>query len=289
MKMINIIESNEKQNTIRLHLAKPIISKKGAYPKNIKLNNLCIYLNLIAFYFFLITLYKSNSNKTNKIKNPFFKDNYKKYDSLFEQTIDAIINKYKRLSIIWPLTKEIKFRPFMSKNELIAFSYFMKPENIYFEFGSGGSTNLASYYKVKTFSVESDVRWHDKLKKNGIIANYITIDLNARYKGYPGKNTTINDWKKYIQAYKREFNADIILIDGRFRIACALDIFSKIRNDTIIFIHDYERKEYHILERFYLKIKMWDSLVLFIKNPNVKSIPKSLYNFYLKEKILFGH
>ena len=202
-----------------------------------------------------------------------------------EQIFDTIINKYKRSSIIWPLPKEIKFKPLMSENEIKAFLYFMKPKNIYFEFGSGGSTNLASYYKLKTYSVESDIKWHKKLKKHGIKANYITIDLKATSIGYPGKDTNIQDWKKYIQAYKREFNADIILIDGRFRVACALDIFSKIRNDTIILIHDYEhRKKYHILENFYIKVKSWDSLALFLKKPNIDYIPRNIYNFYLSEK-----
>ena len=162
----------------------------------------------------------------------------------------------------------------------------MKPGNIYFEFGSGGSTNLASYYKVKTYSVESDVKWHENLKKNGILANYLTIDLKVKSSGYPGEETTIDDWKKYIQAYKKEYNANIILIDGRFRVACALDIFSKIKNDTLIFIHDYGRKEYHILEQFYIKVKIWDSLALLIKNPKMKEIPEAIYNFYLKEKLL---
>ena len=161
----------------------------------------------------------------------------------------------------------------------------MKSNNIYFEFGAGGSTNLASYYKIKTFSVESDVEWHKKLKYSGIVANYITIDLNVDHSGYPGKGTNESDWKKYIQAYKSEYNANIILIDGRFRIACALDIFSKIKEDTLIFIHDYYREKYHILEQFYIKIKMWDSLAVFIKNPNVNKIPEIIYNFYLKDKL----
>ena len=161
----------------------------------------------------------------------------------------------------------------------------MKPENIYFEFGSGGSTNIASYYKLKTYSVESDIKWHEKLKKYGIIANYITVDLNSSNLGYPGNNTNINNWKKYIQAYKKEYNADIILIDGRFRVACALDIFSKIRNDTAVLIHDYDRKEYHIIENYYIKIKIWDTLAFLIKNPNIDSIPENIYNFYLKEKL----
>ena len=173
----------------------------------------------------------------------------------------------------------------MQDRELKAFLYFMKPENIYFEFGSGGSTNIASYFKLKTYSVESDLKWHQKLKNNGIIANYITIGLNNSYLGYPGINTNINDWKKYIQAYKKEYNADVILIDGRFRVACALDIFAKIRNDTIIFIHDYiNRPQYHIIEKFYIKIKSWDTLTLFIKNPFINSIPLKIYNFYLKVK-----
>ena len=175
----------------------------------------------------------------------------------------------------------------MTEIEIKAFLYFMKPENIYFEFGSGGSTNLASYFKLKTYSVESDIKWHNKLKVNGINANYITVDLHASSIGYPGKDTNLNDWKKYIQAYKKEYNADIILIDGRFRIACALDIFPKIRNDTLIFIHDYEnRKKYHVLERYYIKIKTWNSLALFLKNPNIESINKNIYNKYLKDKFI---
>ena len=162
----------------------------------------------------------------------------------------------------------------------------MKPNNIYFEFGSGGSTNLASYYNITTYSVESDINWHKQLKKNGIKANYITVDLKAKNYGYAGKKTSLNDWKKYIQAYKSEFNANIILIDGRFRVACALDIFSKIKNDTLILVHDYFREQYHILEQYYIKITNWNTLALLIKNPNINKIPERVYNFYLEEQLL---
>ena len=173
----------------------------------------------------------------------------------------------------------------MSNEEIIAFSYFMKPNNIYFEFGSGGSTNLASYYKIKAYSVESDIEWHKKLKDSGIKANYITVDLKSNYAGYPGNGTNLHDWKKYIQAYKSEYNANII-IDGRFRVACALDIFSKIKNDTIILLHDYDRIQYHILEEYYIKVNIWNTLVLLVKNPKIKKIPERIYNFYLEEKLI---
>ena len=89
----------------------------------------------------------------------------------------------------------------MSVEDLKGFSNFMKKENIYFEFGSGWSTNLAFYYKLKKiYSVESDINWHNKLKNNNINITYITVDLKARPTkfGTPGLETNVEDWKKNI-------------------------------------------------------------------------------------------
>ena len=123
------------------------------------------------------------------------------------------------------------------------------------------------------------------MKDSNIKANYITVDLQSNKLGYPGKNTNIQDWKKYIQSYKKEYNADIILIDGKFRVACGLDIFSKIREESIILIHDYTyRKDYHILEIYYLKLETWGSLASFIKRPKAK-IPKNIYEKYLNQPL----
>ena len=246
------------------------------------------FLNLIFLYLIIYILYFQIHKTREEIKKDNIKLNYSiNLLSENDNEFGHIINKYKRDHIVWPLPKEIKFRPIMSELELITFLNFMKPGNIYFEFGSGGSTNIASYFKIKTYSVESDVKWHEKLKINGIIANYITIDLHSTNLGYPGINTNLENWKKYIQAYKKEYNADIILIDGRFRVACALDIFSKIRNDTLILIHDYKnRKQYHILEKYYIKLKVLDTLALFIKNTKIDSIQENIYNYYLKQKFI---
>lgn len=240
------------------------------------------FITKIIFLIFLckFTLYKLNNQKyfKNSIMNNFKSNIFPKNKQFYEEYYISKI----RTSIKWPFPNQIKFKPMMTNLERIAFSYFMKKENIYFEFGSGGTTNIASFYKLRSYSVESDLTWHKKLKDNKINANFITIDLKSRKIGFPGKNTSINDWKKYIQSYHSEYNADIILIDGRFRVACGLDIFQKIRNDTIILIHDYPyRKYYHILENYYLKIKTWDSLVAFIKNPYVKKIPEYIYQKYL--------
>ena len=285
---INIIENKEKSKNIK-KVSSNVITKqnKNRTPKYKNIyKKLFIFLNLIIIYFILFRIYRKLILKNNYVKND--KINNNSFDNIYSKdAIKSIIANHIRTSIIWPLPKEIIYKPMMSDKDIKAFSYFMKPENIYFEFGSGGSTNLASYFKLKTYSVESDIKWHAKLKSSSIIANYITVSLNNTSFGYPGNNTNINDWKKYIQAYKKEFNADVILIDGRFRVACALDIFSKIKNNTMVLIHDYEnRKHYHIIEKFYIKIKSWDILALFIKNPFIDSIPIDIYNFYLNEKAL---
>ena len=280
------MENNETSKA-NYYLIKGILPKRNNKRKE-KNNILFIYLNLVVIYIIIYIIYQNINKKilylnTNKYNKIISNNNYFSLNDAYE----SIVNKYTRSSIIWPLSKEVKYKPLMTDKELQAFLHFMKPENIYFEFGSGGSTNVASFFKVKTYSVESDVKWHKQLKDSGIKANYITIDLKSGPAGYPGTGTNVNDWKKYIQAYKKEYNADIILIDGRFRVACALDIFSKIRNDTVILIHDYEsRKQYHILEKFYIKIRNWDSLALFLKNSSVNEIPQSLYNLYLNEKLI---
>ena len=113
-----------------------------------------------------------------------------------------LFEKYKRISIDWPLPKGIIFKPAMTLKEIIAFSHFMKPGNIYFEFGSGGSTNIASYYNVSTFSIESDIKWHKILKDNNIKAKYITVDLKSQSLGFPGKGSNLEDWKDIFKHIK---------------------------------------------------------------------------------------
>ena len=245
-----------------------------------KLKKIFIFLNMLLIF---IILYFHKKIIPKSVYEKFYiLQNYLRKFSRNKDYYDLLINKYRRSSVVWPLPKEIKFYPNMTSIEIIEFSFFMKKDNIYFEFGSGGSTNIASYYKLKVYSVESDAKWHNKLKKNGIIANYITVDLKSNFFGFPGNGTSLKDWKLYIQAYKKEYNADIILIDGRFRVACALDIFSKIRNDTLVILHDYNsRKEYHIIEDYYLKIKECVNLAVFIKRKNIFSIPKKIYTSFL--------
>ena len=105
------------------------------------------------------------------------------------------------------------------------------------------------------------------MKSKNINVNYLTKDLKSRGNtGYPGSNTNVEDWKKYIQAYDKNYEANVILIDGRFRVACALGIFTKISNNTLDLIHDYtDRPAYHIVEKYYIKVRSRHTLSTFFK------------------------
>jgi len=47
-------------------------------------------------------------------------------------------------------------------------------------------------------------------------------------------------------------------------------------------MHDYEdRKVYHALEKYYIKVKKWYTLSAFFKNPNITSIPQDVYDEYM--------
>jgi hypothetical protein len=62
--------------------------------------------------------------------------------------------------------------------------------------------------------------------------------------GHPGIDSTKEERAKYsnvICELDKEIvdKIDLILIDGRFRVACALKCFSKIKNDCFIIFDDF--------------------------------------------------
>ena len=107
------------------------------------------------------------------------------------------------------------------------FRYYLKnmrklnKDTIFFETGSGCSSIMAKYYEKKMYAIEGCKQYYEYGIKHGLIKNLIFKDLkpDASFWSYPGKNSNLRDQKNYFQAYKKEYNADVILIDGRFKIA----------------------------------------------------------------------
>ena len=138
-----------------------------------------------------------------------------------------------------PLEKELYYK------------YLNKATN-YLEYGSGGSTyNAVLKNNIKKIvSVESDKDWYNKMNNminnNKLIYKYIELNAKPNNYGYP-KNVPFNIMKLYpsvIEEYKY-INFDLILIDGRFRVACALICFKYIDNNCFMIVDDIIGRDYY--------------------------------------------
>lgn len=176
--------------------------------------------------------------------------------------------------------------PYIPKKDKKLFYKYLKRCTNYFEFGSGGSTYQAFIRSnVKhIYSVESDQEWQNKLKSNDTIRSnidkitFIFIDIDAQPNtwGYPGENSTYADWIKYSRALidldpKISKSIDYIMIDGRFRVACALNCFKVISPKTQIAFDDFlDRDHYHIILDYYDIVEKADRLVILKKKKNIQ-------------------
>lgn len=153
----------------------------------------------------------------------------------------------------------------------------------YLEFGAGESTIYASSAPmIKTIdSVESSQKYIDEnLKPNVEIAKAIAmkklqfhiVDIGETIAwGYPKDESKKHLWPNYsLSIFSQKKFYDLVLVDGRFRVACTLNcILSTPENCTII-IHDFwNRPQYHIVLK-YLRVKdKIDTLGVFSKESNI--------------------
>jgi len=146
--------------------------------------------------------------------------------------------------------------PHMKPIDKLLFYKYLDNSTHYLEFGSGGSTYQASIRpNIKSIiTVESDINWIKKLqaKINHPCIQYNYIDIQASKKwGHPGESCSPIDMKKYSDI-KISSDTDLVLIDGRFRVACCLKIFKQINDNCIIVFDDFlNRKYYHDILNYY--------------------------------------
>ena len=183
--------------------------------------------------------------------------------------------------------------PHLEKNDKEMFYRYLKNANVYFEYGSGGSTYQASILNniKKIYSVESDIQWQNKLKQTitSLNINYIYNEMKTPPNswGYPGKNSTsiqkINYSNHMIKLSKEEQNSiDLVFIDGRFRCACCLKCYDIIQDNCLIAFDDFlNRPWYHIvLEYFDIIEKTQDNRMVILKKKKNVNIPKELIEKY---------
>ena len=184
--------------------------------------------------------------------------------------------------------------PCLAENDKKMFYTLLDKANVYFEYGSGGSTYQANIRKniVKMYSVESDLEWSNILQKK-IKSSKVSFFFNEMGTlpntwGNPGPNSTKTQWINYSNhirnlSKEEQEKIDLILIDGRFRVACCLKCFDVIKSSCLIAFDDFlNRKHYHIVLDYYdIVWKTKDNrMVILKKKKNINSIPEDIIQKY---------
>ena len=140
----------------------------------------------------------------------------------------------------------------------------LRSAQAYLEYGSGGSTIVVGQSGKPFTTVDSDRYFlsevRRKLGSNGANGRFIYADIGmTREWGAPMfRNPTparLARWRHYAEAPFEggTFTPDLVLVDGRFRVACALVTIRELghRGKTTLLIDDStERPHYQEVERF---------------------------------------
>ncbi|MCL2339262.1 MAG: hypothetical protein FWC51_04925 [Proteobacteria bacterium] len=145
----------------------------------------------------------------------------------------------------------------------------------YLEFGSGGSTFYALMKtNARVTCVDNYPEWMDYMKKfskfnRGVKSGrlkLLEIDTGpCRECGNPTDDARREFWPFYssgVFALPGIRDADVVLIDGRFRVACGLASIKNLNKDAVIMIHDFnDRPQYHKLLDYLDIVESADRLV----------------------------
>ena len=173
-----------------------------------------------------------------------------------------IFNKKKiKLFFDYMKSRPKRFSVRLSENEKEFFLRHIKDAKNYLEFGTGGSTFLTLLNsKADIVGVESDNNWLNYLRKWILIRKnersgrlkLVHIDIGkTKGWGVPVDDSEKDKWPNYSSEIFKIIDAgkiDMVLVDGRFRVACALSTIIHCNEDAKIIIHDFnDRPEYHVL------------------------------------------
>lgn len=191
------------------------------------------------------------------------------------------------------------FYPFvMSKDEKVIFDEAIKESRHYLEFGLGGSSLRAlQKSKAKIYTVESSPDWINHMRQYFIVRYFenkrlyiFLVNIGpTQHWGYPESYNDQNLFEAYSSSIFESIDRksiDLVLVDGRFRVACTLKIILSCHenNNLRILIHDFwNREQYHIVLKYLDTVNKADTLGVFTikNNVDIKSVEEDYEAFKL--------
>lgn len=212
--------------------------------------------------------------------------------------MDKLKNLIKSIPILYNILKIIfhtlrylnVIRPKYSTSNNIVFGDretgdFLKKKilnsNFFLEFGSGNTTIFAKENNKFYFSIESDRSFYLFMKNKNVNIFFYSLGLVEFY-SYPlfKKKFFQKFYRKKAKKYgskifkklgdEKNF-PDLILVDGRYRVLCMLNIYKFLKKNklfnTCVILDDYKLRDYYHIVSDYFDIKTLGRLgICFIKN-----------------------
>lgn len=184
------------------------------------------------------------------------------------RSADAEMPKIERSEapgIISWLPSDIAEVPHMEEAGLGVLKDRLRESKCFLEYGAGGSTVLAAKLGLNAiYSVESDQCFLAAVKGAvaatesdvSLIDHYVDIGPTVEW-GNPKDSTKAANWPLYASSIwnrilaEKSVQPDLVLIDGRFRVACFLATLHFAKPGTTILFDDYlDRPHYHVVEKY---------------------------------------
>ena len=168
----------------------------------------------------------------------------------------------------------------MTADEQVLFEACLRRSRSYVEFGAGGSTYLASsLVGERIVSVDSSREWLDKVGQavaqhpDWVQPQLVLVDIGPIGQwGNPADRSREADWHRYstqVWELPDTAEADLFLIDGRFRVASAIEALRRCRADALVLVHDYtSRQAYHAVEAFGRCVAQSGALAMLVRRPD---------------------
>jgi hypothetical protein len=165
----------------------------------------------------------------------------------------------------------------MAPDEWKTFSGLGRCAERYVEFGSGASTVLASMMvKEWVIAFDSSQSWLDRVaaacreSNSALVPTLAHIDIGETSDwGFPKGEASRDRWPLYHSSMweeERLAQADLYLIDGRFRIACFAQALLHCSDHAFVIFHDYaSRPYYHVAGGVAREVLRVDDLSVFMR------------------------
>lgn len=142
---------------------------------------------------------------------------------------------------------------------------------VYGEYGCGASTIwCANHSAVPIIAVDTSADWISRVRaaaERKTRLEIVHVDLGELGEwGRPVSYRRRADFAAYIEApWTFALKPDLILVDGRFRVACFLQSLLNAAAGAVILFDDYtERPNYHLVEEFVARAQTCGTMAKFV-------------------------